>query len=534
MLRPFALHRAQSLHDVSDLLVEHRGDSAIYAGGTELLLLLKEGVLRVRNLIDVKRVPGLGEITIEDGSVAIGATVTHRAVERSDALHAICPIVPAVARHVANVRVRNVGTVGGNVAFADPHSDLATLFLTLDGSVRLWRLGREREMPLAEFVRGPYETARQEDEILTSVRLRPWPAGTVAAYVKFGMYERPTLGIALALTLDAEARSVVDARVAVGCIGPRPERLTAMEDLARGRALADALADAEHLATTAAESIQPIDDLHGSADYKRDMARVFLRRTLQIVGARAMGRESRERYPHTVVVTSESRSALSEAGPGGGAPAAPRDHRRANASVPGTDAVPGAHRVVIETTQREANDPPRAPRAAGIGGRRDVGRAAASRSVAFRVNGQAAAVDLPAHALLLDVLRDRLGLKGAKRSCDAQVCGACTVLVDGAPVSACTYLAVEADSREVFTVEGLAPHGGLHPLQESFIARGAVQCGFCTSGMLMAGKALLDDDPAPTPDRVAAYLRGNLCRCTGYRKVIDAIVACGQPAGARQ
>ncbi len=154
-----------------------------------------------------------------------------------------------------------------------------------------------------------------------------------------------------------------------------------------------------------------------------------------------------------------------------------------------------------------------------------------SFSVAFRVNGQAVALDLPAHALLLDVLRDRLGLKGAKRSCDVQVCGACTVLVDGAPVSACTYLACEVDGREVTTVEGLATGDKLHPLQESFIELGAVQCGFCTSGMLMAAQALLDEDPTPTAERVVAHLRGNLCRCTGYRKVVDAIVAYGRSSG---
>ncbi len=154
-------------------------------------------------------------------------------------------------------------------------------------------------------------------------------------------------------------------------------------------------------------------------------------------------------------------------------------------------------------------------------------------SVAFRVNEQAVQLEVPARALLLDVLRDRLGLKGAKRSCDIEVCGACTVLVDGAPVSACTYLAVEADGRELLTVEGLAAGDRLDPLQEAFIESGAVQCGFCTSGMLMAAKALLAEDPTPTPERVVHYLRGNICRCTGYRKVVDAIVACGQAGGAR-
>jgi carbon-monoxide dehydrogenase small subunit len=142
-------------------------------------------------------------------------------------------------------------------------------------------------------------------------------------------------------------------------------------------------------------------------------------------------------------------------------------------------------------------------------------------------------MEVPPHALLLDILRDRLGLKGAKRSCDIQVCGACTVLVDGAPVSACTSLAVEADGHQVLTVEGLAAGDALHPLQEAFIEHGAVQCGFCTSGMLLSAAALLTEDPAPTREQIVHYLRGNLCRCTGYQKIIEAITACAARTGAR-
>jgi len=155
-----------------------------------------------------------------------------------------------------------------------------------------------------------------------------------------------------------------------------------------------------------------------------------------------------------------------------------------------------------------------------------------SSSLAFTVNGRAIDLDVMPHALLLDVLRDRLGLKGAKRSCDLQVCGACTVLVDGAPVSACTYLALEVDGRDVRTVEGLADGDTLHPLQEAFVAHGAVQCGFCTSGMLLSGIALLAEEPTPTREQIVHYLRGNLCRCTGYQKIIDAIAACSEGQGA--
>ena len=152
--------------------------------------------------------------------------------------------------------------------------------------------------------------------------------------------------------------------------------------------------------------------------------------------------------------------------------------------------------------------------------------------VAMTVNGRRVELDVAAHALLLDVLRDRLDLKGAKRSCDQQVCGACTVRVDGAPVSACTYLAVEADGRDVITIEGLGRPDALHPLQQAFIDHGAVQCGFCTAGMLLTAKALLDETPAPTEADVRHHLRGSLCRCTGYRKIVDAILACARPAAA--
>jgi carbon-monoxide dehydrogenase small subunit len=154
-----------------------------------------------------------------------------------------------------------------------------------------------------------------------------------------------------------------------------------------------------------------------------------------------------------------------------------------------------------------------------------------SSEIRLTVNGRPVMLEVRPEALLLDVLRDRLQLKGARRSCDMQVCGACTVLVDGAPVSACTYLAVEADGREVLTVEGLADGDRLDPLQEAFIEHGAVQCGFCTAGMLLTAKALLVEEPSPSPARVAEYLRGNLCRCTGYRKILDAILACAAPGG---
>jgi aerobic carbon-monoxide dehydrogenase small subunit len=145
--------------------------------------------------------------------------------------------------------------------------------------------------------------------------------------------------------------------------------------------------------------------------------------------------------------------------------------------------------------------------------------------VSFKLNGRLQEIEVEPHELLLDVVRDKLGLTGAKRSCDVQVCGACTVLVDGRPVSACTTLAFEVHGRSVLTIEGLAENGKLHPLQEAFIEHGGFQCGFCTPGMILAAKALLDEIPNPTIEELKHFMHGNLCRCTGYKKIIESIMA---------
>lgn len=145
--------------------------------------------------------------------------------------------------------------------------------------------------------------------------------------------------------------------------------------------------------------------------------------------------------------------------------------------------------------------------------------------LSLRVNGREQALRIEPRETLADVLRDRLALTGTKISCDMQVCGTCTVLVDGLAVSACTYLAADAEGRSVRSVEGLASDGGLSALQQSFIDHAAFQCGFCTSGFLMAATALLEENPTPTREEVVDALEGNICRCTGYEPIIEAVLS---------
>ena len=145
-------------------------------------------------------------------------------------------------------------------------------------------------------------------------------------------------------------------------------------------------------------------------------------------------------------------------------------------------------------------------------------------AIQVTVNGSLECVEVPSHWTLLQMLRDKLALTGAKNGCSAGECGACTVLMDGEPVNSCMLLAVEADGAEILTVEGLARDGQLDPLQTAFIEQGAVQCGFCTPGVLMAARALLDRNPDPSEEQVREALVGNLCRCTGYTRIVSAIL----------
>ena len=153
------------------------------------------------------------------------------------------------------------------------------------------------------------------------------------------------------------------------------------------------------------------------------------------------------------------------------------------------------------------------------------------RALELKINGDTHDVLVSPNNTLLEVLRDKLGLTGTKRGCDLGSCGACTVLIDGEACLSCLILAVDAAGREILTIEGLAAGGDLHPLQRAFVEKGAVQCGFCTPGMILTAEAILGEEEYPTENMIRKKMAGNLCRCTGYKKIVEAVISVSEEAG---
>jgi aerobic carbon-monoxide dehydrogenase medium subunit len=271
LLPSFTMDQPETLAEASQLLQSYADDGRAYAGGTELLLAMKQGGLRYGHLVDLKTVRGLDRIESFDGGVRIGALATHLSIERSPLVRERLPILARMEHRVANVRVRTTGTLGGNLCFGEPHSDPATLLLCLDARLHT----TERQLTLDEFMLGSYEVALAPGEILESITIGACADNQRTAYEKFQVHEYPMLGLALTVDLDQRAEQVIRARVAIGSVSPTPRRSAAAAALLTGE-VADAAAQLDNAADALADDAELIDDFEGSADYKRHLIHVFL------------------------------------------------------------------------------------------------------------------------------------------------------------------------------------------------------------------------------------------------------------------
>jgi carbon-monoxide dehydrogenase medium subunit len=450
--------RPTSLVDAYTALAHAGPDARIVAGGTDVMVELPKKP--ARELIDLTALePELRFITESDDRITLGALTTHNDVLASAALRRdALPLVQA-SIEVGAPQIRTRGTVAGNVVTASPANDTIVALVALDAEIELASATSRRRMSVESFCTGFRQTALERGELVRSISVRRLGASRRGMYLKLGLRRAQAISVisvAVVVEFDAAAR-VTDARIALGCVAPTIVRARAAEASLTGRTL-DRAARLE-AATLAVTAIAPIDDVRGTAAYRRTTIAALVERALDAIA----------------------------------------DGTEANA----LPAVP----VLLET-------PERGPAAGPYEG-----------TVVATINGRRRELHDVQHLSLLDALRDGAGLTGAKEGCAEGECGACTVWLDGRAVMSCLVPAPQAHGATITTIEGLARNDELHPVQQAFIDHAAVQCGFCIPGMIMAGAKLLDECDEPTAGDVRSAISGNICRCTGYTKIVSAIEA---------
>jgi len=289
-MKNFDYLEPQTVAEACALLKQHGGEAKVFAGGAHLTILMKQGLLEPASLINIKKIPELKGIHFDaNEGLTIGALVTHRELETSALAKEKFPVLCEAEREVANIRVRNMGTIGGNLASGEPLTDLAQIFIALDGKVNIVGPDGQRSIAVEELFLDFYTTSLAEDEILTEVVLLPLPAYSGIDYIRFSsssVVDKPAAGVAVRLTLNSDA-IIQAARIVLGCVGATPVRARKAEESMIGNRLTAELA--LQAGNTASQECSPTSDLRGSAPYKRAIVKTLVKRAAVKAYERAMG-----------------------------------------------------------------------------------------------------------------------------------------------------------------------------------------------------------------------------------------------------
>lgn len=460
----------KNIDEALQILSKNPGSSRIIAGGTDLILEITRGQRKgIETVIDVSRLPGFAEISIDPkGWIHLGPGVTHNQVAASDLLHQKALPLVLAAWNVGSPQIRNRGTVAGNLITASPANDTITPLMALDAKVKCKSIRGEREIPLAEFYTGVRKTVLQPDEMLVDIAFPEMKSSQKGNYVKFALRKAQAisvLNLAIVLTLDKDHISAIS--ITLGAVAPTIIHAQKAEKFLVGKKLTD-VDMVEKAATLVSEDSRPIDDIRGSAHYRQKIVGVMLKRALNAILEGKVG----EQVPE--------------------------------------------HPVLLWGKQN--------------GHKEDslYGKIDEHGEIITSINGKKITLKDGQGKSLLRLLRENAFFTGVKEGCAEGECGACTVFLDGVAVMSCLVPAERAHGAEIVTIEGIGSENKLHPVQQAFVEEGAVQCGYCTPGFIMSAVKLLEEKEHPTRNQIKEAITGNLCRCTGYYKIITAIEKAGE------
>lgn len=459
-----------SLEEALELLEQYAGRARLVVGGTDVLVELQRGVRPTTTLIDITALRDLNYIREENGFLLLGALTTHNDVIASSACvqHAL-PLAQA-CWEVGAPQIRNRATIVGNLVTASPANDTIAPLMALGAELIVSRRGGERVIALDDFYTGFRRTALQPDELIREIRIPAMTDKQRGLFLKLGLRRAQAISVIdFAIILTFNNDEIAAARVTLGSLAPTVVHAHKLETYLQGKRLDEEVC--QQAGRVAREDVTPIDDIRGSATYRLETLDALIAHALRRI---MDGKEAEGWMAQPILL-------------------------RTNPLATETDPLEPSHfEGTISTT----------------------------------INGKPYLLANTQRKTLLNMLREDVGLTGTKEGCAEGECGACTVWLNGQAVMSCLVPATQAHNGRITTIEGLAAQeesegavygSKLHPLQQAFIDCGAVQCGYCIPGMLMAGAKLLEERPHPSLDETLIALSGNLCRCTGYRKILDAM-----------
>ncbi|NHZ70593.1 MAG: hypothetical protein GWP18_03015 [Proteobacteria bacterium] len=457
--------RPATTEEALALLDRYGANARIVAGATDLLLELQRKVREVEVLIDLSAIGGLDGVDLSAGTVTIGPLTTHRQVVQSDIVRQYGLPLAQASLEVGSAQLRNRATVVGNLVTASPANDTISALLALDASIELTTIDGVRVVPLSDFYVGVRKTVMTPNELVTAVRFPALTPGETGIFAKVGLRSAQAISVVhAAIVIGLEGGVVTTARIALGSVAPTVVLVDAATSLEGNTFTEESI---ERCASLASHEVSPITDGRATAAYRSHIVRVVVARMLHTI---ASGDQVAQ-WPTRVITLAE---------------------RDSNSSTPLTVGPTDTIRVVVNGTS---------------------------------VTGAGAT-----HESLLDWIRSNARsssghlLTGTKEGCAEGECGACTVHMDGQSVLACLVPAGSADGHEITTIEGLNSRDDAL-LQDSFVSCGAVQCGFCTPGFVMAASSLRTEMGVLTADEIRDGLSGNICRCTGYESIVEALAS---------